>query len=137
VPAAAPNSCDVVPSPHSQVSRRDPPPAPRRKRWQPTLAYPVWGITEITPADIEKAAADGKKYKLIGHVWREGDAVRGSVSPQLVDLDHPLAGVGGATNAMTISTAALGDVTVVGPGAGRRETGFAVLNDLLHMRRHS
>ncbi|MFV2074421.1 MAG: homoserine dehydrogenase, partial [Thermoanaerobaculales bacterium] len=46
-------------------------------------------------------------------------------------LGHPLAGVGGATNAMTITTDTLGDVTVVGPGAGRRETGFALLIDLI------
>ena len=70
-------------------------------------------------------------------VRRDGDAVRGSVSPQLMDLGHPLAGVGGATNAMTITTDALGDVTIVGPGAGRKETGFSLLNDLLHIRRHA
>ena len=89
------------------------------------------GITEITPADIEAAAASGKRHKLIGRVWRDGDTVRASVAPQLVDLEHPLAGVGGATNAMTITTDTLGDVTIVGPGAGRRETGFSLLNDLL------
>jgi homoserine dehydrogenase len=92
---------------------------------------PCTGITEITPAQIEAAAADGKRYKLIGRVWRDGDTVRASVAPQLMDLDHPLAGVGGATNAMTITTDTLGEVTIVGPGAGRRETGFALLIDLI------
>jgi len=92
---------------------------------------PCTGITEITSAQIAAAAADGKRYKLIGRVWREGQKVRASVAPQLMDLSHPLAGVGGATNAMTLTTDTLGDVTIVGPGAGRRETGFALLNDLL------
>ena len=92
---------------------------------------PCQGITEITPAQIEAAAADGKRHKLIGRVWRDGDAVRASVAPQLIDLSHPLAGVGGATNARTITTDTLGDVTIVGPGAGRRETGFALLIDLI------
>jgi homoserine dehydrogenase len=92
---------------------------------------PCTGITEITPADIEAATSEGKRHKLIGRVWRDGDNVRASVAPQLVDLDHPLAGVGGATNAMTITTDTLGDVTIVGPGAGRRETGFSLLNDLI------
>jgi homoserine dehydrogenase len=96
---------------------------------------PCVGITEITPAQIEAAAADGKKYKLIGRVWRDGVAVRASVGPQLMDASHPLAGVGGATNAMTITTDTLGDVTIVGPGAGRRETGFSLLNDLIHLGR--
>jgi homoserine dehydrogenase len=95
------------------------------------------GITEITPADIAGAKAQDKRYKLIGRVWREGATVKGSVSPQLVDLSHPLAGVGGATNAMTIHTDTLGEVTVVGPGAGRKETGFSLLNDLIHIAKHS
>jgi homoserine dehydrogenase len=94
---------------------------------------PCVGITEITPEQIESAAADGKKYKLIGRVWRDGVAVKASVGPQLVANTHPLAGVGGATNAMTITTDTLGDVTIVGPGAGRRETGFSLLNDLIHL----
>jgi homoserine dehydrogenase len=92
---------------------------------------PCTGITEITPAQIEAAAADGKRHKLIGRVWRDGSEVKASVAPQLMDLSHPLAGVGGATNAMTITTDTLGDVTIVGPGAGRRETGFSLLNDLI------
>jgi homoserine dehydrogenase len=98
---------------------------------------PCVGITEITPADIAEAAADGQRYKLIGRVWRDGDRVRASVGPQLVDLAHPLAGVGGATNAMTIATDTLGDVTIVGPGAGRTETGFSLLNDLIAIGRFS
>jgi homoserine dehydrogenase len=98
---------------------------------------PCTGITEITPAQISTAAADGKRYKLIGRVWRDGDAVRASVAPQLMDLSHPLAGVGGATNAMTVTTDTLGDVTVVGPGAGRRETGFALLIDLIAINTRS
>jgi len=98
---------------------------------------PCTGITEITPEDIAAAAARGKRHKLIGRVWRDGAEVRASVEPQLVDLDHPLAGVGSATNAMTITTDTLGDVTIVGPGAGRRETGFSLLNDLITIAKES
>jgi homoserine dehydrogenase len=98
---------------------------------------PCQGITDITPDDIERARQAGKRHKLIGHVVRDGDTVRASVAPQLVDLGHPLAGVGGATNAMSIRTDTVGDVTIVGPGAGRRETGFSLLNDLLTIRRQS
>jgi homoserine dehydrogenase len=98
---------------------------------------PCTGITKITPEDIAAAAAGGKRHKLIGRVWRDGAEVRASVEPQLVDLDNPLAGVGGATNAMTITTDTLGDVTIVGPGAGRRETGFSLLNDLISIAKES
>jgi homoserine dehydrogenase len=98
---------------------------------------PCTGITEITPDQITAAASEGKRHKLIGRVWRDGGTVKASVEPQLVELDHPLAGVGGATNAMTITTDTLGDVTVVGPGAGRRETGFSLLNDLIAIAKES
>ena len=96
---------------------------------------PCEGITKITAADITKAKADGKRYKLIGRVWREGGAVKASVAPRLVDLSQPLAGVMGATNAVAIKTDALGEVTIVGPGAGRAQTGFSMLTDLLHIVR--
>ena len=52
-------------------------------------------------------------------------------NPGEVDLTHPLAGIMGATNAVTITTDALGDVTIVGPGAGRAETGYSMLVDIL------
>jgi homoserine dehydrogenase len=38
---------------------------------------------------------------------------------------------------MTIHTDTLGEVTIVGPGAGRKETGFSLLNDLIHLGRRS
>ena len=41
----------------------------------------------------------------------------------------------GVTNALTISTDDLGDITIIGPGAGRRETGFALLADILAIHR--
>jgi homoserine dehydrogenase len=94
---------------------------------------PCEGITKITAADITKAKTDGKRYKLIGRVWREGGVVKAAVAPRLVDLSQPLAGVMGATNAVAIKTDALGEVTIVGPGAGKAQTGFSMLTDLLHI----
>ena len=96
---------------------------------------PCEGITKITAADIAKAKKEGKRYKLIGRVWRDGGAVKAAVAPRLVDLSQPLAGVMGATNAVAIKTDALGEVTIVGPGAGKAQTGFSMLTDLLHIVR--
>ncbi len=94
------------------------------------------GITRITPEDVEQAAAEGKRWKLIGEVRREGAGVLGKVSPEKVNLTDPLASVGGATNAITFSTDLVQDVTVVGPGAGRIETGFALFADLIEIHRN-
>jgi homoserine dehydrogenase len=97
--------------------------------------FPCEGITNISAADIVDAKERGKRFKLIGKVWREGNLVKASVAPEEIDLSHPLAGVLGATNAVTVTTDALGDVTVVGPGAGRKETGFSLLVDLIKIAR--
>lgn len=44
-------------------------------------------------------------------------------------------GAGGATNAITYSTDLLGDITLIGPGAGRIETGYAIIGDILSFSR--
>ena len=95
------------------------------------------GITGISLEDVEAAKKEGKRWKLIGRVTREGAGVRASVRPEKVALTDPLAAVGGATNALTFETDLLGDVTIVGPGAGRKETGFSLLIDLLTIHRMS
>lgn len=89
------------------------------------------GISQITLDDIEQAKKDGVRWKLIGGVKREGGKVTASVAPETLPLTHPLAGVMGATNAITFNTDLLGEVSVVGPGAGRKETGFSILVDLI------
>jgi homoserine dehydrogenase len=93
--------------------------------------YPCEGITGITATAIAEAIARDKRFKLIGKVWREGNIVKASVAPEEIDLAHPLASIMGATNAVTFTTDALGDVTVVGPGAGREATGYSMLVDLI------
>jgi len=93
------------------------------------------GITGLTPQDIEAARAGGERWKLIGKVERDGEKVNASVRPTRLPLTHPLASVGGATNALTFTTDLLGDVTIIGPGAGRLETGFALVSDLLAISR--
>ncbi|EFC91502.1 Homoserine dehydrogenase [Dethiosulfovibrio peptidovorans DSM 11002] len=89
------------------------------------------GISEISRSDVLAALDRGNRIKLIAQVERRGRDVVASVSPMELPLDHPLAGVMGATNAITYETDNLKDVTIVGPGAGREETGQALLADLL------
>ncbi len=98
---------------------------------------PCKGITHITEKDIAKAKRQNSRWKLFGSVERTHDGIKASVQPELISLDHPLAGVTGATNALTFTTDLLGDVTIVGPGAGRTETGFAILTDLLRIHHES
>lgn len=93
------------------------------------------GITKITLEDVNAARAEGKRWKLIGRVAREGASVRASVRPEKLDITDPLAGVMGATNAATFRTDLMGNVTIIGAGAGRIETGYSVLVDLLDIHK--
>jgi len=95
------------------------------------------GITGISMNDIQQAKKQDKRWKLIGRaeIQRDG-SVLASVSPEKLPLSDPLAGVNEATNALTFMTDELGPVTIVGPGAGRRETGYALLIDLINMKNH-
>lgn len=89
------------------------------------------GITGISLKDVEDAKKDGFRWKLIGYTRKTGDGIEAGVGPEKIEMSHPLAGVMGPTNALTFSTDLLGDVTIVGPGAGKKETGFSLLVDLL------
>lgn len=98
---------------------------------------PCQGITQVTLSDIAEARAAGERWKLIGTVERTENGVEASVKPLRIPSSHPLASIGGATNAITYTTDLLGEVTLVGPGAGRMETGYALLEDLLAIHRNS
>lgn len=89
----------------------------------------VTGITGITAEDVTAALSAGERWKLICTITPDG----GSVRPERVPMSDPLAGVKGATNAVTYRTDLLGDISLIGAGAGRRETGFALLSDVLEI----
>lgn len=94
------------------------------------------GITGITLANIKKAQHEGKKIKLIAKVWRENGKIKAKVSPERVPLTDILAHINGSLNALTFTTDMLGDVTVVGRGAGGIEAGYALLSDMLAINRY-
>jgi len=92
------------------------------------------GISDLTSEDIDQAASEGCRWKLVGSAQRNPDGmVTAGVRPVALPLDHGLAGISGATNAVSFSTDLLGPVTVSGPGAGRVETAYALLSDIIAM----
>jgi len=52
---------------------------------------------------------------LIASVEKTPGGVQASVRPTRLPITHPLASVSGATNAITFTTALLGDVTLIAP----------------------
>jgi len=93
------------------------------------------GITKITLEDVQKAKAEGARWKLIGETSVQGGKIKAKVAPKKLPLSDPLASVMGATNALTFETDLMGKITVIGAGAGRTETGFSILTDLLAIHR--
>jgi homoserine dehydrogenase len=89
------------------------------------------GITHITTRDIDSARARGLVWKLVGTIEKNEGIVTVSVCPRLLPLTHPLASISGTTNALIFTTQMRGEVTIIGPGAGRLETGSAIIADLL------
>jgi homoserine dehydrogenase len=85
--------------------------------------------------DIEKAAADGGKLKLIALARKKGDGIEYSVGPAFVPNDHPLAGVRNEFNAIFVQGNAVGELMFYGRGAGPLPTGSAVLGDVIEIAR--
>ena len=98
---------------------------------------PCKGISQITLNDIEQAKSEEKRWKLIGEIKKENGKVKASVSPVMIDLSHPLAGVNGAVNAITFTTDLMGEITIVGAGAGKIETGYSILTDILEIHKNT
>jgi homoserine dehydrogenase len=94
------------------------------------------GITSLSKQEILTAKQEGYRYKLIGSTKKENGQIRASVSPQKLPLSDPLAGVMGASNALTFDLDLLGKVTIQGPGAGKIETGYSILTDMLTIHRN-
>ena len=94
------------------------------------------GITSITKEDIDSAKKENHRYKLIASTRKENGKITASVSPQKLPLSDPLAGIRGADNALNFNLYLMGKITVQGPGAGKRETGYSVLTDMLAIHRH-
>ena len=89
------------------------------------------GISALTLEDVRAAALVGAKIKLVARVEREDGRVRASVRPERVLPTDPLAYIDGVLNALIFTTDTLGDLMLVGVGAGPRPAGQAILSDLL------
>lgn len=93
------------------------------------------GITGLTLEDIESAKKEGLRWKLIARLRKDNGKIIASVKPEKIGKEDPLYYIEGATNGIVFSTDHLGEVFIKGPGAGRIETGQALLHDLLYILR--
>lgn len=91
------------------------------------------GITRVTDTDIQIAREFGYRIKMIGLAHRGEGCLDVRAHPMLVPVHHPLGSVEGANNAIFISGSAVGEVMLVGPGAGEMPTASAVVGDLINL----
>ena len=84
----------------------------------------IEGIDRITSDSIELAKNHGYDIRLVG------DVAAGRVSPVLVPRDHPL-NVGGNLNAIMVETDLAKQLTIIGHGAGPKQTSSAILSDII------
>ncbi|CAI9410474.1 MULTISPECIES: homoserine dehydrogenase [Aestuariimicrobium] len=95
------------------------------------------GITKLASDDIAAAQRMGFEVKLvaIAHL-NQDDSVTVKVHPAMVPLDHPLAAVKGAYNAIFVESREAGRLMFLGPGAGGAPTASAVMGDLVTVARN-
>ena len=95
------------------------------------------GISAVRSVDVEFARRAGYVIKLIGVVERVGEnGISRRTHPALIPVDHPLAAVHGAMNAVFIEGDKSGPLMWLGQGAGGIATATAVLGDVLHAARN-
>ena len=125
------------PDPTADVSGAD---AAAKAAILASLAFGTWvglddvyheGIDSLSPVDMAFASDFGYAVKLVGIAERIGDGISARVHPVMIPLDHPLASIRGATNAIFIEGPSVGELLFSGPGAGGAPTATAVLGDII------
>ena len=89
------------------------------------------GIESIDARDLAFARQLGYAIRHLGFAQRSGGEVETCVFPALVPLSNLLANVRGVTNAVEVTSRALGKSLYIGAGAGAMPTANSVLSDIL------
>lgn len=93
------------------------------------------GITGIARSEIDQAPTGARLKHVATLDFSEPNGVVARVEPELIGRDDPLANVDGTTNAIVCRADPIGEVRIIGPGAGPRLAGQGVLSDLIAVGR--
>ena len=101
----------------------------------------VEGITGVTLEDIRHAEQLGYKVKLLAISKKISDAdgeeaIEARVHPTMIPFDNLFASVNDSLNAIDINGDAVGDMFLVGAGAGMMPTASAVVSDIIDISRN-
>ncbi len=99
------------------------------------------GISSVTRSDIDDARSQGFSIKHLVTVKSDRNRahqppdISCSVQPARLPFSDRLARLEGVENGVTISAEPVGEITIIGPGAGRQQAGQGVFSDLVHVLR--
>lgn len=87
-------------------------------------------IAHVSPRDVEFAEILGYRIKPIAVAGISASGIEARVHPALVALSNPLSKVDGVDNAILIRGDFVGDLMLLGKGAGASPTASAIVGDL-------
>jgi homoserine dehydrogenase len=96
------------------------------------------GIREITPAMVNQAKAEGRRWKLVASAEQVGNQIKARVEPELVESSSPLYGMMGSSTGLTFRTDVLPDYSIIvsereGMAGGPEETAYGLFADFLNI----
>ena len=93
------------------------------------------GVDAVSTDDIDNARELGYRIKHLGIAKRDGQTVELRVHPTLIPESLPIATVDGVLNAVMVQASGVGELMLIGPGAGSRPTASAVCADIIAVAR--
>ncbi len=95
----------------------------------------IEGIDNITGADIEAADDLGYRIRLLGVALKTETGIEQRVHPTMIPKGCSVAEVSGVTNCVALNGDHVGDVMLLGPGAGAGPTASSVMSDIVDIAR--
>ena len=97
------------------------------------------GITGITGREARQAASAGRRIRQVATLGFFGPDGMGTVTarvqPEIVQAGDLLASIDGVANAVVCQASPMGEVTIIGPGAGPQLAGQGALSDIIAVTR--
>ncbi len=89
------------------------------------------GIAQIDTAEVMNAIAASTRIRLVSEVALSEGGLTARVEPVRLPIEDQLARIEGATNAVVCEAEPVGEIAIVGPGAGPELAGQGVLSDVI------
>ena len=93
------------------------------------------GIAGLNVSDLRAAGASGRAWKLVATAGYRDGRLFARVAPEQLPLSDPLARLEAAQNAIILETDLLDGFAIVQLGSGLTQTAYALMSDLVTIRR--